>query len=439
MGKPQPELQSWGRYRRVAQQGVEQHWRDAMLPSASPRPLLPYGQGRSYGDVAQNEGGVLVCTRKLDRFIDFDSQAGVLRVEAGARLRDILTVTVPRGWYLPVVPGTQFVSVGGCIANDVHGKNHHRAGTFGCHVLRFELLRSDGARILCSPDENAEWFAATVGGLGLTGLVTWAELALKRIPGTMVDVDTLPCTSLMEFASLCEASDATHEHTVAWFDCFSYRNGRFRGLFTRANHASGSPVPARPLGAVPFTPPIGLVPRIAMRAFNYAYFRAGMRGANATQRVPLERFLYPLDRIDRWNLLYGPRGFMQLQCAIPLAQAEQGIGALLAAIAASGTGSLLAVLKRFGGKRSPGLLSFPNEGTTLALDFPYDGEKTVQLFRVLHAIVREHGGRVYPAKDACMSPADFDAGYPEWRRMLPFVDPGFGSDLWRRVTSGLPA
>jgi FAD/FMN-containing dehydrogenase len=437
MGKAQPELQSWGRYRRVAQHGVEQHWRDAILPSASPRALLPYGQGRSYGDVAQNTDGVLVRTHKLDRFIAFDAERGVLRIEAGARLCDILALTAPRGWYLPVVPGTQFVSVGGAIANDVHGKNHHRAGTFGCHVLCLELLRSDGTRLRCSPDENAEWFAATVGGMGLTGLVTWAELALKRIPGTSVDVQTMPCTSFAEFVSLCDASDATHEHTVAWFDCFSYRDESFRGLFTRANYAPGSPPPASPIGAVPFTPPIGLVQRTAMKAFNLAYFKAGMRRANVTERLPLDRFLYPLDRVDHWNRLYGPRGFLQLQCAIPAAQAQEGIGALLEAIAASRQGSFLAVLKRFGAQRSPGILSFPIEGTTLALDFPCNGDQTLRLFDVLHGIVREHGGRMYPAKDACMSAADFDAGYPGWRRMLPFVDPGFGSDLWRRVTAGL--
>jgi FAD/FMN-containing dehydrogenase len=439
MGKAQPELQSWGRYRRVAQVGVEQHWRDAILPPAPPRALLPFGQGRSYGDVAQNTSGILVCTRKLDRFIAFDDERGVLRAEAGTRLLDVLQVAAPRGWYLPVVPGTQFVSIGGAIANDVHGKNHHREGTFGRHVLRFELLRSDGSRLVCAPHDNPDWFAATIGGLGLTGLVTWAELALKRVPGTNVDVETLPCTSLAQFASLCDASDASHEYTVAWFDCFSYRDGNFRGLFTRANHAPGSPSPARALAAVPVTPPIGLVRPAAMKAFNRAYFTAGARRGSGIDRMPLDRFLYPLDRIDRWNRLYGPRGFLQLQCAVPKAQAEAGVGALLEAIARSGQGSFLAVLKRFGAQQSPGMLSFPLEGTTLALDFTHAGDATLRLFDALHAIVRAHHGRMYPAKDACMSAADFDAGYPQWRRMLPFVDPGFGSDLWRRVTSGLAA
>jgi len=438
-GNAQPELQSWGRCRRVAQRGVEQHWRDAILPSASPRSLLPYGQGRSYGDVAQNSGGTLLRTRGLDRFIAFDEARGVLSAEAGTRLSEVLALAAPRGWYLPVVPGTQFVSVGGAIANDVHGKNHHRRGTFGRHVLRFELLRTDGTRIVCSPTEHRAWFEATIGGLGLTGLVTWAELALERVPGTNVDIETLPCTSYAEFASLCDASDATHAYTVAWFDCFSYRDGRFRGLFTRANHAAGSPRPSSPLGTVAFTPPFGLVRPAAMRAFNLAYFKSGLRRAHKVQTVPLDRFLYPLDRVDRWNRLYGPRGFLQLQCAIPGGRAQDGIDALLESIAASGQGSLLAVLKRFGAQPSPGILSFPLEGTTLALDFPCAGEATFRLFERLHAIVRGHGGRLYPAKDTCMSPADFEVGYPDWRRILPFLDPGFGSDLWRRVTSGLGA
>ncbi|MFO1305779.1 MAG: FAD-binding oxidoreductase [Burkholderiales bacterium] len=438
-GNAQPELQSWGRYRRVSQDAIEQHWRDAILPSGDAGRLLPYGQGRSYGDVAQNGGGTLICTRDLDRFIAFDRERGVVRVESGVRLDHLLALVAPDGWYLPVVPGTQFISIGGAIANDVHGKNHHREGTFGCHVLRFELLRSDGTRIDCSPSGNADWFAATVGGLGLTGLVTWAELALKRIPGTNVEAQTLPCRSLAEFASMCDASDGTHEYTVAWFDCFSYRDGRFRGLFMRANHAAGSPAPATPIGAVPFTPPVSFVRPSTMKAFNLGYFKAGMRQARTTVVVPLDRYLYPLDRVAGWNRLYGPRGFLQLQCAIPHSRAEAGIAELLDAIARSGQGSCLAVLKRFGARASPGVMSFPLPGITLALDFPFKGPATLRFFDTLHAIVLKHQGRMYAAKDACMTPAVFEAGYPHWRQMKPFLDPAFGSDFWRRVTAGLAA
>ena len=442
LGKAQPELQSWGRYRRFAQRGIEHHWRDAILPSPSSATMLPYGQGRSYGDVAQNTDGCLVRTHRLDRFISFDPGTGMLRAESGVRLYDVLATAAPRGWYLNVVPGTQYVSIGGAIANDVHGKNHHRAGTFGDHVVRFELLRSDGSRTICSRSENPEWFAATVGGLGLTGLVTWAEIALRRVEGTMVDVETVPCTSVAEFAELCDASDSTYEYTVGWFDCFSYRAGRFRGLFTRANHASAKGTPAqrrRALGGVPFVAPVGVVHPLAMRAFNRMYFASGMRHAGRVSTIPLDRFLYPLDRVDHWNRLYGPKGFLQLQCVIPPERAREGTEALLDAIASSGQGTFLAVIKRFGMRPPCGILSFPREGVTVALDFPYRGEATGRLFDQLHAIVQRHAGRIYPAKDACMSPSDFESGYPEWRRMKPFLDPGFSSDFWRRVTAGLAA
>ncbi|MCC6194125.1 MAG: FAD-binding oxidoreductase [Burkholderiales bacterium] len=433
------ELQTWGRYRRTPQKSIDHGWRDAPLPSPSLGTMLPYGQGRSYGDVAQNSGGRLVSTRNLDRFMSFDSGTGRVRAESGVRLCDILEVATPLGWYLAVAPGTQFVSLGGAIANDVHGKNHHRAGTFGHHVLRFELLRSDGSRLLCSRDEHPDWFAATVGGLGLTGLVTWAEISLRRIRSTRVDVETIPFASLSEYLALCDSSDETHEYTVGWFDCFSYHGGRFRGLFTRANHADASTPgtrPARALANVPFELPLNVVRPVAMRMFNRAYHRLGRAHAGRVATMPLDRFLYPLDRIGHWNRLYGKLGFLQLQCVIPLEQARSGIEELLDRIAAARQGTFLAVLKRFGAHPPCGILSFPRSGVTLALDFPYRGDATLQLFDALHDSVRRHGGRIYPAKDACMTAATFEAGYPDWRRLEPFVDPAFSSDFWARVTCG---
>lgn len=437
------DLQSWGRYRRAPQRSIDHGWRDATLPSPAGGTILPYGQGRSYGDVAQNSAGCLVSTRNLDRFIGFDTATGRVRAESGVRLCDILEVAIPLGWYLAVAPGTQFVSLGGAIANDVHGKNHHRAGTFGDHVLRFELLRSDGSRRVCSRNEHPEWFAATVGGLGLTGLITWAEISLRRIDSTFVDVETFPFASVADYLALCDASDETHEYTVGWFDCFSYAAGRLRGLFTRANHAkaTGGTTPraasARALAAVPCELPFNIVHPVAMRMFNRAYHRLGRRHAGRITTVPLDRFLYPLDRIGHWNRLYGTNGFLQLQCVIPPEQAVSGIDELLDRIAAARQGTFLAVLKRFGAHPPCGILSFPRSGVTLALDFPYRGDATLRLFDALHDIVQRYGGRIYPAKDACMKPATFEAGYPDWRRLEPFVDPAFGSDFWSRVTRGL--
>lgn len=429
--------ESWGRYGQSEQRGVTLHWRGIVTPTA-PGGVLAFGQGRSYGDVAQNTGGLLLSTRGLDRFIAFDAEQGVLRAEAGVRLCDILALTVPHGWYLPVVPGTKYISLGGAVANDVHGKNHHRVGTFGHHVLSLELARSDGSRLICSPEQNAEWLAATIGGLGLTGLVTWVEVALTRIGCHYADVETIAVNSVAEFIALCEASDRTHEMTVGWFDCFSASGGKFRGLFSRANHvdqARPGAAKAKPLLTIPVVPPVGVVHPGLMRLFNRAYYAAGMRNSGKTKRVPLDSFLYPLDRLDYWNRLYGPRGFLQLQCLIPHANAEVGVSELLDVIASSGQGTLLAVIKQFGSRTSVGLLSFPRPGITVALDFPFLGDQTLELFKRMHAVIRRYGGRLYPAKDACMTPADFAASYPDWRRITPYLDPAFGSDFWRRVTA----
>ncbi|MEO8410895.1 MAG: FAD-binding oxidoreductase, partial [Propionivibrio sp.] len=209
-------LRSWGRLP-SAPAAREIAWSDRRAPlPAAEGSLLAYGNGRSYGDVGLNSCATLLHTRGLDRFIAFDADTGVLTCEAGVLLSEILEIFVPRGWFLPVTPGTRFVTVGGAVANDVHSKNHHRAGTFGCHVRGFELLRSDGSRRRCSPDENADWFAATIGGLGLTGLITWVELALKPIPGVGIAVKNSRFTGLDRFFALDAAAAAKHEYTVAW-------------------------------------------------------------------------------------------------------------------------------------------------------------------------------------------------------------------------------
>jgi len=446
-------FEPWGRFRRRAQRAVMQEWRDAMLPSPAGATMIAYGNGRSYGDVAQNAAGRIVGTHRLSRFIAFDRERGMLEAEAGVLLADIHALTLAQGWYLPVVPGTQHVSLGGAVANDVHGKNHHRHGTFAEHVTRLELLRSDGTRLACSRDVNADWFRATVGGLGLTGLVTTVAVQMRRIGSDAVEAQTVACGSVDEFCALCDDSDPTHEYTVAWFDCFSCRDGRFDGLFMRANHApaaqagnglardtiAGTPTrDGRARRSVPVVPPFGLLHPVPMRAFNRAYHRQGARRHGKVARVALVEFLYPLDSIGHWNRLYGPHGFLQLQCVIPAPAAHDGIARLLGRIAASRQGTFLAVLKRFADRPACGVLSFARPGITLALDFPFRGEGTLALFQELHAIVRDHGGAIYPAKDAVMTAETFAAGFPDWQRMLAYKDPAFGSDFWHRVTAGAP-
>lgn len=425
---------SWGRYPRVAQRRLAIGDRGAPLPAAEGL-LLPYGNGRSYGDSCLNAGGTVLATRGLDRFIAFDPACGVLRCEAGVLLDEILALVVPQGWFLPVTPGTRFVTVGGAIANDVHGKNHHRAGTFGHHVRRFELLRSDGSRRECSAQDNADWFGATIGGLGLTGLMTWVELQLRRIANPWIVGETLRFRSLAEFARLSQAADADHEYTVAWIDCAAAPGTR--GLFMRGNHAPALPA-ARPAAAarrlrVPFTPPLSLIGGPTLRAFNALYYHRPVGGRGRAAVSHYEPFFYPLDGILDWNRVYGPRGFLQYQCAVPVVGGLEALDEVLGRIAASGTGSFLAVLKQFGALESPGWLSFPRPGFTLALDFPNRGPATFVLLDRLDEIVAAAGGALYPAKDARMSGALFRAAYPAWERFAAYIDPRFSSSFWRRV------
>jgi len=354
-------------------------------------------------------------------------------------ISEVLRFCVPKGWFLTVTPGTQFVTVGGAIANDVHGKNHHRVGSFGNHVREFELLRSDGSRRICSAHRNADWFAATIGGLGLTGLITWAQLELKPIESSNIDVETIRFRSLDEFFEISEATGRAFEHTVSWIDCAASGRRLGRGLLNRGNHACAAP--SRRLDAsaqhqrkVPFTPPFSLVNAVTLKLFNIAYFnrqRADL--VRSTQHY--RHFFYPLDALLEWNRIYGPRGFYQYQCVIPPERAREAMRRMLEVIAASGMGSFLAVLKQFGNVPARGLLSFPIPGTTLALDFPNRGVRLLQLFDALDAIVLGAGGRLYPAKDGRMGAAAFRAGYPRWRELADCIDPRFSSAFWRRVAA----
>ncbi len=396
--------------------------------------VLPFGNGRSYGDSCLNADAGLIEMRGLDRFIEFDAQSGKLICESGVLLADVLKLTVPKGWFVPVTPGTRFVTIGGAIANDVHGKNHHHAGAFCRHVRRFELLRSDGSRLICSDDQNSEWRDATVGGLGLTGVITWAEIALRRIANVWMDVESIRFNNVDEFFALCAESDDDYEYTVAWVDCLGRGRNLGRGLLQRANHATadvtGKKRSTRRL-SIPCTPPVSLVNNVSLRLFNTAYYHLHS-SARHRQLQHYETFFYPLDAVAHWNRLYGPHGFYQYQCVVT-ENPRDAIAALLEAIARSGLGSFLAVLKLFGALPSRGMLSFPREGATLALDFPNRGERLERLFRELDAIVAGAGGCIYPAKDGRMPGALFRAGYPRWQQFSQFIDPRFSSSFWRRV------
>jgi FAD/FMN-containing dehydrogenase len=426
------QVASWGRLGRWAHEVVALTDRAAVAGQLQRhQPGIAHGMGRSYGDVCLNPDGVLWRTQGLDRFLAFDPASGRLVCEAGVLLRDIQRLAVPRGWMLPVTPGTQLVTVGGAIANDVHGKNHHVAGSFGDHVRRIGLARTDATRIDCGPTERPDWFAATVGGLGLTGVVTEAELQLKRVPGPWLATETLPYANLAEFFELADASEAGWEHTVSWIDCLG---GGGRGLFMRGNPVDlpQRPVPRGRALAMPFTPPVSLVNRLSLRPFNTAYFR--LKKWRAGPGVAhYESFFYPLDNLLHWNRMYGPKGFFQYQSVVPREGGQAAVQAMLDEIARSGEGSFLAVLKTFGERAAPGMLSFPRPGVTLALDFPNRGAVTQRLFERLDAVVREAGGRIYLAKDARMPRDLLASGYPRLPEFLPYRDPGISSAMSRRL------
>jgi FAD/FMN-containing dehydrogenase len=400
--------------------------------------MLAFAQGRSYGDTCLNDGGTLLDTALLSGIISFDKERGLLRCEAGTTLAKILELIVPQGWFLPVAPGTKYVSVGGAIAHDVHGKNHHRAGTFGRYVKQFELVRSSGERLVCSSSQNADLFRATIAGMGLTGLITWAEFQLVPIDGSNIAVERLRFDTLDEFYSLATSSDQNYEYTVAWLDAGSGGNNSGRGIFTRGNTTKNDTGPAKRteglrLKGMPVDAPSFIFNRLTVKAMQALYYRMQSRQA-AREILHYEPFLFPLDAIAHWNRIYGRRGFLQYQCVVPFDE-RQAIGEILSRINRSGLTAVLAVLKTFGDMKSPGMLSFPRPGITLAVDFPNQGDRTLRLLDQLDEVTVAARGAVYPAKDARMSAYSFQNYFPEWKSFADYVDPKFSSSFWRRVSA----
>jgi FAD/FMN-containing dehydrogenase len=428
---------SWGRWPRYRHAIVPLHTRFDTLPANDS--LLPFGNGRSYGDVCLNEHGTLVSTRGLDRWIGFDPASGILECEAGVLLSDIIELTLPRGWLPPVCPGTAFVTVGGAIANDVHGKNHHRLGSFGHHLLSFELLRSNGDVLTCTPEHNADWFGATIGGLGLTGLIRCARLQLRPVTSPWIKGDSQRFGNLAGFFELTVASESQYEYTVAWLDCAATGRKLGRGVFMRGDHLAGTGLHAartvapRKTLIVPLTPPISPVFGASVRIFNALYYHRPS-AQRADMQWHFQQFHFPLDSVLNWNRLYGPRGFFQYQCVLPEQDCLAALTEMLKRIARAQQGSFLSVLKKFGAMPSLGMMSFPRPGVTLALDFPNRGANTLRLLESLDEITRQVGGAVYPAKDARMSAESFQQYFPAWQEFRRFVDPHFSSSFWRRVT-----
>ena len=433
---PSDAISSWGRIGR-RQHHVARPRFAAELANVwdGGESFLAVGNRRSYSDVCLADRGRLVDMTGLDRFCSFDESTGVLVAEAGVTIDAVLKAFVPQGWFVPVTPGTRFVTLGGAVANDVHGKNHHRAGTFGTHVRHLRLARSGEGSVLAQPAATPGLFEATVGGLGLTGAITEVALQLQKIPSAYLDVDSRACGSLDELCNGLAEGDRDFEHNVAWVDCTAKGGKLGRGLLSRGNwQAAGPLVPHdEPGKAMPTDRVDGLLNPLTLKLFNTAYHSLGrMRSGRIVSHY--EPFLYPLDSILHWNRLYGRKGFYQYQCVIPDAAGREPVRRLLEAIASSGEGSFLAVLKRFGERPSPGMLSFPQPGLTLALDFPNRGATTLDLLGRLDAIVQDAGGRLYAAKDLRMPRDAFVRGYPRLNEFAGFIDGACQSEFWKRMS-----
>lgn len=367
------------------------------------------GAGRAYGDAAQSALNTVDMGR-FDRMISFDAETGLLVAEAGVRLADVIAAFLPRGWFPAVTPGTKHVSVGGMVAADVHGKNHHRDGSFGAFVEFIDLMGPDGAVRRLTRGDNDEMFGWTLGGMGLTGVILRVGFRLRPVESGWIRQKSIVAGSLAEAMAAFEANaDATY--SVAWIDCLARGAAMGRSILMLGEHASAAELPAERRAApfdvparrrltVPFHAPGFALNGLTVRAFNHLYYAQGVKKAGESL-VDWDSYFYPLDAIHGWNKIYGRRGFVQFQCAFPLATAEAGLGALLTEISRAGQGSFLAVLKRFGPQASR--ISFPMEGYTLALDFPLHARTTALLER-LDRITLAEGGRFYLAKDARMTP-----------------------------------
>jgi FAD/FMN-containing dehydrogenase len=438
-------MSGWGRYRRPLCRVARPETVSSIDIEGEPR-VIPRGAGRSYGDAATSSEGLVLLTEKLNRQHSFDAATGLLSAEAGTTIEEVLEAFVPRSWFPPVIPGTKFVTLGGAVASDVHGKNHRSAGAFGAHVHELQLIVANGSTVRCSPSENKDLFRATMGGMGLTGIITHVTFQMRPIATPFMVVRHDEAGDLEAALELFEDSKHDDEYTVCWIDSVAKGASLGRGIFIRGHHAArlelstelaeaGVARRRSQLFTVPIDLPAWVLNPVTARLFNRLYYKrqAGKRDQFVTD---FDSFFFPLDAVNHWNRLYGKRGFVQYQCVLPTAEAADGLRELLVASTSSQTPSFLAVLKRFGAEGT-GFLSFPITGYSLSLDFPVRPQ-LFELLRTFDEIVVNRGGRVYLAKDACLKPETFPRMYPrlsEWQEIKQRFDPDhrFCSDLSKRL------
>ncbi len=429
--------ESFGRYPKATpKEVINLFWKgdELNLIRSIESDILAIGNAKSYGDSCLISNGTAIKCNGLNHIISFDEHSGIIKCEAGFTFEQALEFLVPRGWFLPVTPGTKYVTIAGAVANDIHGKNHHIAGTFGCHITEFSILRSDGNYYTCSPMQNTELFNATIGGLGLTGLINWVEFKCLKIKNPFIDYESIKFKNLNSFFDLNIESEKSFDYTVSWIDCTTSGKNMGRGLYMRGNHNKTLSNPSKPFAdkTLPFPFDAPFINKLSVKSFNFLYYNKQF-SKNLKSIIHYNPFFYPLDAVDGWNKAYGKNGFLQYQFVIPFENDKIILNSILKEIVDSGKSSFLTVLKSFGKIKSPGLLSFPQSGITMAIDFRIDGLKTFDLLKKIDIIVKNAGGRIYPAKDARMSGNDFKSFYPNLDEFCRLIDPKFTSDFWKRV------
>lgn len=432
----QKEYKSFGNIAKLKHNNViNLNWSSDRLSFLDSESYLAFGAGRSYGDSCLNQNGILIDLSNMNKFISFDKEQLTLECEAGTTFKDILEIITPNNLFFNTTPGTKYLTLGGAIANDVHGKNHFHASSFGSSVLELELLRSDGKSYLCSMNKYPDLFKATIGGLGLTGIITKAKFRLDKIPSLYIKQESIKFTSLTEFFEINEESEEKYEFTVSWIDP-KLRSAKIRGIYLRGNYAYPDEIIKtrslkKKIKKFPFRFP--LINKTTINFFNYFYYHVQSAKKNK-MILHYDNFFYPLDNILNWNNAYGRKGFYQYQFVIPMDNAESNLKNILNVFNKYELNSFLTVLKSFGEKVSPGLISFPKRGITLAIDFPASSKNVILAMNEADRIVINCGGSLYPAKDARMSPFVFRNSFPNWKEFSQYIDPKFSSSFWQRVS-----
>ena len=405
------KLSGWGRYPVVESQPLLYSSYAALVKSVANNTdvCIPHGNGRSYGDAAL--ASVHIPMRRLNRMLAFNESTGLLTCEAGVLLAEVIETFLPRGWFLKITPGTKLITIGGAIAADVHGKNHHVEGCFSECVEEFELLLPDGSIKICSHSKNTDLFQATCGGMGLTGVITQISFYLKPVKSQWMNQTSIKTNNLKATFEAFEAN-ANSPYSVAWIDCLSKGNQLGKSIVMLGNFAQDGDLNYSPkmLVNIPFNFPTFALNKLSVSLFNKLYYSKTAAGTS-TQKVSIDRFFYPLDAMRHWNRVYGKNGFIQFQFILPKASSYEGLAQILERISKEGTGSFLAVLKLYG-KENYNWLSFPMEGYSLALDFKMQ-PKLEQFIDELSQVVAAHNGRIYLAKDALLKRDVFERGYPK--------------------------